>query len=193
MEDTITVCGNVATMPRHFVGRENVDITSFRLASSHRYFDKRKDAFESTPTNWYTVTCFKSLAVEVLRTIATGQRVLVTGRLKIRDWERGDRTGTDVEIDAVSLGLDLAWQPRGDRHDDDGAGVARGEGSCRGAEEQQAAESSSPAFSPQPEPQHGEGGWAVAPLVGGAPVESAGWEERTAEPAFVDAGEPTPF
>lgn len=189
MEDIITVCGNVATPPRHFVGRENVDITSFRLASSHRYFDKRKDAFESTPTNWYTVTCFKSLAVEVLRSIAKGQRVLVTGRLKIRDWERGDRTGTDVEIDAVSLGLDLAWQPRGDR--DGGEGQGGGERSVRGAGDTPVPGSRSD--DGRSEPQHGEGGWAVAPLADGAPAESGSSPERAAEPAFADSGEPTPF
>ena len=38
-----------------------------------------------------------------------GDRVVVTGKLKIRDWENGERTGTTIEIDAEALGHDLMW------------------------------------------------------------------------------------
>ncbi|CAN5516770.1 hypothetical protein BH10ACT6_BH10ACT6_01290 [soil metagenome] len=41
--------------------------------------------------------------------IVKGQRIVVTGRLRIRDWQTGDRAGTTVEIDADALGHDLAW------------------------------------------------------------------------------------
>ncbi len=41
--------------------------------------------------------------------IAKGQRVVVTGRLRVRDWESGDRTGTTVELDADAIGHDLSW------------------------------------------------------------------------------------
>jgi single-strand DNA-binding protein len=34
---------------------------------------------------------------------------MVSGRLKIRDWENTDRSGTTVEIEADNLGHDLFW------------------------------------------------------------------------------------
>jgi single-strand DNA-binding protein len=33
----------------------------------------------------------------------------VTGRLRVRDWQTDDRTGTNVEIEAETLGHDLFW------------------------------------------------------------------------------------
>jgi single-strand DNA-binding protein len=33
----------------------------------------------------------------------------VSGKVKIRDWDNGERTGTSVEIDADSIGLDLSF------------------------------------------------------------------------------------
>lgn len=38
-----------------------------------------------------------------------GQRIVVTGRLRVRDWTNGDKTGTNVELDADALGHDLSW------------------------------------------------------------------------------------
>jgi len=32
---------------------------------------------------------------------------MALGRLKIRDWDNGERSGTSVEIDADAIGLDL--------------------------------------------------------------------------------------
>lgn len=37
------------------------------------------------------------------------QRVIVTGRVRIRDWESGEKSGTTVEIDAEAIGHDLTW------------------------------------------------------------------------------------
>lgn len=59
--------------------------------------------------NWYTVTVFRQLALNCNVSLDKGQRVLVTGRLKIRGWENGERSGTTVEIEAEALGHDLAW------------------------------------------------------------------------------------
>ena len=34
---------------------------------------------------------------------------MVSGRLKVRDWDNGERSGTSVEIEADCLGHDLVW------------------------------------------------------------------------------------
>jgi single-strand DNA-binding protein len=31
------------------------------------------------------------------------------GRLRVRDWDNGERAGTSVEIEAETLGHDLVW------------------------------------------------------------------------------------
>jgi single-strand DNA-binding protein len=60
-------------------------------------------------TNWYTVTTFRQLATNVVGSVAKGQRVVVTGRLRVREWATEDKHGTNVEIDADALGHDLSW------------------------------------------------------------------------------------
>ncbi|QNE47243.1 single-stranded DNA-binding protein [Glaciihabitans sp. INWT7] len=109
MTDTITLTGFVATVPNHLVTGEGLPITSFRLASTQRCFDRSRNLWVDNGTNWYTVTSFRQLALNANSSIRKGERVIVTGRLRIRDWAAGDKVGTSIEIDADSIGHDLTW------------------------------------------------------------------------------------
>ena len=109
MSESFTVSGLVATTPRHLVTQEGLPITSFRLASSKRRFDKTKKIWVEGETNWFTITSFRQLAINSAASISKGDRILVSGRLKVRDWDNGERSGTSVEVDAESLGHDLVW------------------------------------------------------------------------------------
>jgi single-strand DNA-binding protein len=109
MTDTIFLTGLVATSPRHVTTSEGLAITSFRLASSQRRFDKALSRWVDGETNWFTVSTFRALATNAASSVVKGDRVLVTGRLRVRDWENTDRSGTNVEIEADSLGHDLTW------------------------------------------------------------------------------------
>jgi single-strand DNA-binding protein len=99
---SITVSGLVATTPRHLVTFEGLAITSFRLAE----LDSES---ESETTNWYTVVALRELGVNASDSIHKGDRVIVSGSLKIRDWDNGERTGTTVELNADTIGHDLNW------------------------------------------------------------------------------------
>ena len=109
MSEIISISGLVATTPRHLVTQEGLPITSFRLASASRRFDRKKNSWIDGETNWFTITCFRQLAINSAASINKGERVLLTGKLKIRDWDNGERTGTSVEVEADSLGHDISW------------------------------------------------------------------------------------
>lgn len=109
MTDTITLTGLVATTPRHIVTSEGLAITSFRLASNQRRYDRAKAAWVDGDTNWYTVTSFRQLGTHVASSVHKGERVIVSGRVRIRDWESGEKNGTTIEIDAEAVGHDLTW------------------------------------------------------------------------------------
>lgn len=109
MTDTITITGLVATVPRHLITGEGLSITSFRLASAQRRFDRGTSRWIDGETNWYTVTAFRQLAVNSATSISKGQRVVVAGRLRIREWDSGEKTGTTVDVEADAIGHDLAW------------------------------------------------------------------------------------
>lgn len=109
MSDTITLTGLVATTPRHLTTSEGLAITSFRLASSQRRFDRSTQKWIDADTNWYTISAFRALANNAATSVVKGDRVIVSGRLRIRDWENTDRSGTSVEIEADNIGHDMFW------------------------------------------------------------------------------------
>jgi single-strand DNA-binding protein len=109
MADEITVQGLVATTPRHLVTQDGLPITSLRLACSFRRFDRSQNKWVDGETNWYTVTGFKTLAINMAGSISKGDRIMVVGKLRVRDWDNGERAGTSVEIEATGVGHDLTW------------------------------------------------------------------------------------
>ncbi|RZS66092.1 single-strand DNA-binding protein [Agromyces ramosus] len=109
MTDSITVTGVVGSDPRMHVTTQGLAITSFRLASTRRYFDRTKGSWEDGETNWYTVSGFRQLAQNTAVSVHRGDRVVVQGRLRLRAWESGEKSGTAIEIEADSIGHDLAW------------------------------------------------------------------------------------
>ena len=149
MTDIITITGVVATTPRHIVTTGGLAITSFRLASTQRRFDRAQAKWVDAETNWYTVTTFRQLAVNVLASVKKGERVVATGRLRIRDWEAGEKSGTNIDVEADAVGHDLSWgtaswarvsasgtsdgaaQTPVAPHDDDSANESDGSGEAR--------------------------------------------------------------
>jgi len=109
MSDSITITGLVVTEPRHIVTSESLAISSFRLASTQRRFDRSTQKWIDGDTNWYTITAFRNLAAHVSASVHKGERVLVTGRLRIREWQTDERAGTTVDVEADAIGHDLAW------------------------------------------------------------------------------------
>jgi single-strand DNA-binding protein len=109
VSDIITVTGIVATTPHHLVTSSGLAISSFRLASGQRRFDRAKQTWVDAETNWYTVSTFRQLAHNVVRSVRRGEHVVVAGRLRVRDWHNADKNGTAIEIEADSVGHDLTW------------------------------------------------------------------------------------
>ncbi len=109
MSDIITVTGNIATDPEHKRTQGGISITTFRVASGQRRFDRQTERWVDSGTNWYTVSTYRGLADHAFRSLRKGDRVLLTGRLRVRQWDNGTKQGTAVDIDAEAIGHDLLW------------------------------------------------------------------------------------
>ncbi|MRX45060.1 single-stranded DNA-binding protein [Agromyces kandeliae] len=109
MSDLVTITGVIGSDPRHTVTATGLPITNFRLASTRRFFDRATGAWTDGETNWYTVSSFRQLALNTARSLRKGERIVVHGRLRVRAWETGERSGTAIEIDADAIGHDLSW------------------------------------------------------------------------------------
>ena len=109
LEPTITVVGNVGAPPRTRVVAGGAVVTDFRIASTPRNEDKATGAWSDGATIWFTVSCWRLLAENVAASLKTGDRVVVTGRMRANVWknEQGEeRSG--LEILANTVGFDLA-------------------------------------------------------------------------------------
>jgi single-strand DNA-binding protein len=107
--DTVTLTGVVATKPENVKTSTGLIVTNFRLASSQRRFDRAAGVWIDGDTNWYTVNAYRWLANNVANSLDKGQHIVVTGRLRVRNWTSGDRRGTSIEVDADALGHDLSF------------------------------------------------------------------------------------
>ena len=125
MNETITITGNIATEPehKHTAGRRlDHDLPASRAVSAGTTGSPGRGSM-ARPTGT-RVSTFRSLADHAFHSLRKGDRVLLTGRLRVRDWDTGARKGTTVEIDAEAIGHDLLWGTTRFEKDRPGAGCA---------------------------------------------------------------------
>ena len=83
-------------------------IAKFRMGSNTRQQDPITNQWVDGKTNWFQVSAFRALATNAMISIHKGNRIVVTGKLKVTSYLRKDGTpGNGVDIEADSIGLDL--------------------------------------------------------------------------------------
>jgi len=101
MNDMITVRGFVASDVKSSTTTRGTATASFRLGTTERRYDRSTNTWVDGNTNWYTVQSFRYLAGHVGCSVKKGQRVLVVGKLRLRQWEHEGRV--------YHVGHDLMW------------------------------------------------------------------------------------
>lgn len=81
-------------------------VASFRMACTPSWF--RDGEWVKGDTTWHTVKAWNRLARHVSRSLASGDPVVVQGRLVADVWEREGVPRTSVEVVASAVGHDLA-------------------------------------------------------------------------------------
>ena len=108
MNDIITtVIGNAVTDVSLRVTSSGTSVASFRIASNSRRFDKSTSSWIDQEPSYLSITAWSQLAENVALSVHKGQALVVTGKLKVRQWQDADKSGTNVEIDATAIGHDL--------------------------------------------------------------------------------------
>jgi single stranded DNA-binding protein len=107
-QPTITVLGIVATQPAVQTTKRGTPYAAFRLAQTERRFNPRTNRWEDGDTSWYSVTCWRSFGENVAQSLKVGQPVVVTGRLKMREFTTDDGTSRQqAELHAIAVGHDI--------------------------------------------------------------------------------------
>ncbi|MGA5822404.1 single-stranded DNA-binding protein [Kitasatospora sp. NPDC094028] len=103
----MTLLGNVASEVSYGETGSGVPMASFRLGCTDRRYDRERECWVDGETQWLTVTAWRALAVNLIGSLSKGDPVLVTGRLKVREWTQGEIRRSRAEVDARSVGHDL--------------------------------------------------------------------------------------
>ncbi len=107
-EVNISVSGNVVSEPVMVPTKSGVAMCSVRVAVNSRKFDKAAQVWLDGDTTYFNVTSWRGLAENVGASVKKGDPVLVVGKLRVREWNKEEKSGTSVEIEASSIGHDLS-------------------------------------------------------------------------------------
>lgn len=107
MPEHITLRGFVGKDPESHLFEDGTVAARFRLATTTRRFDPDKNTWIDVSTNWYSIRCFRGLAMHVMTSVRCGQPVIVTGKLQIQEWLSDNGPRTTVQVDATAIGHDL--------------------------------------------------------------------------------------
>jgi len=107
-EALVTMVGNAASGVTYRETAGGVSVANFRFAARERRYDRERGDWADGATTWVTVVAWRRLAVNLVSSVNKGDPLLVSGRLRVREWEQEGSRRVEVEIDARSVGHDLA-------------------------------------------------------------------------------------
>jgi single-strand DNA-binding protein len=109
-ENTVTLVGNLTDDPELRFTAQGAAVANFRIAVSKRIRDPQTNEWKDGDTSFFRVNVWRQLAENVAESLTRGTRVVVTGTLKMRQWEtqEGEKRSV-VEIEATEVGPSLKW------------------------------------------------------------------------------------
>jgi single-strand DNA-binding protein len=109
-DTTITVVGNLTAEPELRYTPTGVAVAALRVAASRRAYDQDSGQWKDAGTLFLSCTAWRQLAEHAAESLTKGSRVIVTGRLRQREYEASDGTKRTVyEVDADDVGPSLRW------------------------------------------------------------------------------------
>ena len=104
----VFLSGYVAREPRFRITANGISNVSMRVAYTPRRMDRETGEWTDGTTSFVTVVCWRTLADNVAKCLHKGEPVLVKGRLQVRPYEKDGVSRLAVEVEATSVGHDLA-------------------------------------------------------------------------------------
>jgi single-strand DNA-binding protein len=110
-ENQITLRGFVTAEPKFKqTALTATPLAEIRVGSTPRRLDRETGEWRELPTTYYTIKCWRRLAVNAASSLHKGDMVLVRGRFSVHNWvDNEQRPRVTIEIEADSLGHDLTY------------------------------------------------------------------------------------
>jgi single stranded DNA-binding protein len=105
----ITVVGYVAAEPRYEVLASGIPVLSLRVGSTPRRYDRDIGQWRDDDPMFLTASCWRGLADNLQACeLKRGDPVIVTGRLRIREYTKDGQRRFSAQIEATTVGHDLS-------------------------------------------------------------------------------------
>ena len=108
MSAVTTIVGNVTRDAELRYTKSGLSVGSFSVAVSERQKGANGEWEDGEPS-YYDVTCFRLLGESVAETIAKGDRVIVTGKLRQSRWEKDGEKRSKIEVLADDVAKSVLW------------------------------------------------------------------------------------
>ena len=108
-ETMITLIGNLTADPELRFTPSGAAVANFTVASTPRTFDKTSNEWKDGETLFMRCAVWRDAAENVAESLQRGSRVLVSGRLKQRSYEKDGAKHTVVEMDVDEVGPSLKY------------------------------------------------------------------------------------
>jgi single-strand DNA-binding protein len=107
-ETTITLVGNLTRDPELRFTPSGAAVADFTVASTSRTFDRQTNEWKDGDSLFIRCSAWRQLGENVAGSLQKGQRVIVTGSLRVREYDRQDGgRGTSVEMTVDEVGPSL--------------------------------------------------------------------------------------
>lgn len=104
------IIGNLTRDPEIKFTAGGQALASLRIAHTPRERNPETQDWEDGPTEYFDVTCWRNLAYNVTESLATGDRVIVTGRWQRQEWTDAEGTPrAKLVLVAREAGASLAY------------------------------------------------------------------------------------
>lgn len=108
MNDTIvTLIGNLTDDPELRFTPSGYAVANFTVASTPRSFDKNSNEWKDGDTLFLRCQIWREAAENVAETLEKGMRVLLTGNLKQRTYEKDGQKRSIIEVEVIEIGPSL--------------------------------------------------------------------------------------
>jgi len=104
----VTVIGNITADPELRFTPSGAAVANFNIACNSRYLDKATNEWKDGETQFFRCSVWRQYAENVAESLTRGTRVIVTGRLKQRQYDANDgskRTSVEIEVEDVGPAL----------------------------------------------------------------------------------------
>jgi single-strand DNA-binding protein len=109
-ETNITLIGNLTDDPELKFTPSGAAVANFTVASTPRTFDRQANEWRDGEALFIRCAAWRQLAENVAESLQKGMQVIVTGALRVRNYERQDGSrGTSVELNVDEIGPSLRF------------------------------------------------------------------------------------